>query len=149
MNRHAKIGAVVFSAALLTVSSSLAWAMATRHVAWDGMVMGKDGSKIRGLIEMAGGKVSGTTAVSINYKGDTPGAVRPWHVHIGSCKQGGRVLGNAAAYPVLTVKADGSAEAKGTLQLALPDSGNFYVNVHESAAKMGTVVACGDLLLED
>lgn len=145
MHRRSIAGALM----LLVLTSTLAYAAVLRHVAWDGMVQGRDGSKIRGLIEMAGGKVSGTTAVSVNYKGDTPGAVRPWHVHVGSCRQGGPVLGKAQAYPVLTVKPDGSAEAKGTLQLALPDSGNFYVNIHESATKMGTIVACGDLLLED
>jgi hypothetical protein len=35
------------------------------------------------------------------------------------------------------------------LRLALPDSGNYYVNIHESAAAMSKIVACGDLLLEE
>jgi hypothetical protein len=35
------------------------------------------------------------------------------------------------------------------LRLALPDSGSFYVNVHESASAMAKIVACGDLLLEE
>ena len=119
------------------------------HVAWDGMVLGKTGSTIRGLTEMVGGKEKGTTAVSISYKGDVPGATRPWHVHTGSCKKGGAVFGSATAYAALTVNAAGAAEGKGTLRVALPDSGEFYVNVHESPTKMGAVIACGDLLLEE
>ena len=43
----------------------------------------------------------------------------------------------------------GAAEGEATLRLALPDSGSFYVNVHESASAMAKIVACGDLLLEE
>jgi Cu-Zn family superoxide dismutase len=137
------------AAVLLITSSSLVSAAALRHVAWDGMVLGKGASKIRGLTEMVGGTVKGTTAVSVSIKGDVPGATRPWHVHIGSCKKAGAILGGANAYTPLTVQPSGAAESKSTLRLALPDSGEFYVSVHESVAKMGTVIACGDLLLED
>jgi len=141
---------VTAAAALLVVaSSSLLYAATMPHVAWDGMVLGKAGSKIRGLTEMVGGKVKGTTAVSVNYKGDVPGATRAWHVHIGSCKKGGAIFGGATAYTRLTVNAAGAAEGKATLPVTLPDSGDFYVNVHESPTKMGTIIACGDLLLED
>ncbi len=137
------------AALLLITSSSLVYAATVRHVAWDGMVLGKGGSKIRGLTEMVGGKVKGTTAVSVSYKGDVPGATRPWHVHIGTCKKTGAILGGARAYTPLTVQPSGAAEGKSTLRLALPDSGEYYVSIHESLATMGTVIACGDLLLED
>ena len=140
----------VFAATVLLIASSpLAYATTMRHVAWDGMVLGKEGSELRGLAEMVGGKTKGTTAVSVSYKGDTPGARRPWHVHIGSCKKGGAVLGGATSYAPLTASATGTAESKATLRLALPDSGEFYVNIHESPTTMGKVIACGDLLLED
>ena len=120
-----------------------------RHVAWDGMVLGVGGSKIRGEVEMVAGKVAGTTAVEVSYARDAAGAIRPWHVHVGSCAKGGPVLGAASAYPVLRVDAKGAAEGTATLRLALPDSGSYYVNIHESAASMSKIVACGDLLLEE
>ena len=120
-----------------------------RHVAWDGMVQGIGGSKIRGDVEMVAGKVSGTTAVEDTYARDAAGAVRPWHIHEGSCAKAGPVLGAASAYAALRVDAKGAAEGKATLRLARPESGSFYVNIHESAAAMNKIVACGDLLLEE
>jgi Cu-Zn family superoxide dismutase len=131
---------------ILTVSSSLAHAMTRRHDSWDGLVVGKNGSKIRGAGSMAAGKAGGTTLAEVKYKGDRAGAVRPWHVHVGSCAKGGPILGDASAYSALRVAATGDAEGKATLRLALPDSGSYFVNIHESPTKMGTIVACGDLL---
>ena len=41
--------------------------------------------------------------------------------------------------------AKGAAESKATLALPLPDTGSYYVNIHESSTSMGKIVACGDL----
>jgi hypothetical protein len=133
----------------LVAGSSLASSAERRHVAWDGMVLGVGGSKIRGDVDMVAGKTPGTTAIEVTYARDAAGAVRPWHVHVGSCAKGGPVLGAASAYPVLRVDSKGAAEGKATLRLALPDSGNYYVNIHESSAAMSKIMACGDLLLEE
>lgn len=146
---HIPRTALAVSALLLIVSSSLAYGLARPHIAWDGLLVGKGTSKIRGPIEMVGGKVLGTTLVTVNFKGDIAGASRPWHVHVGSCAKAGPVFGGAASYAPLRVSAAGLAEGKATLNVALPDSGSFYVNIHESASKMGSIVACGDLLLEE
>ena len=113
------------------------------------MVMGKSGSKIRGVIAMEAGKTAGTTSAVVKYAGDIAGATRPWHVHIGSCAKAGAVLGAPSAYTPLRVNAKGAAEGKAILRMALPDSGDFYVNIHESATNMGKIVACGELLLEE
>ena len=136
-------------ALLLTLSASLAAAAGARHIAWDGMVQGRGASKIRGLIEMVGGKVTGTTAVEVQYTGDAPGAARAWHVHVGSCAKGGAILGGANAYQSLTVDAKGAAKGKATLRVPLPESGSYYVNIHESSTSMGKIIACGDLLLAE
>jgi hypothetical protein len=113
------------------------------------MVMGKDGSKIRGDIEMEKGKAPKRTSVSVDYKGDVAGATRPWHVHVGSCAKPGPVLGDAKAYTPLTVSAAGAAKGKATLAMAMPEDGSYYVNIHESAANMSKIVACGDLLMHE
>jgi hypothetical protein len=113
------------------------------------MVQGRGASKIRGLIEMVGGKVTGTTAVEVQYTGDAPGAARAWHVHVGSCAKGGAILGGANAYQSLTVDAKGAAKGKATLRVPLPESGSYYVNIHESSTSMGKIIACGDLLLAE
>jgi superoxide dismutase, Cu-Zn family len=139
------------AAALLSVSlcSSLAYGLATRHGAWDGVLVGKSGSKIKGEIGMTGGAMPGITVVDVKFSGDVAGVVRPWHVHVGSCAKGGAVFGDPKAYTPLRVNAKGVAEGKATLRVSLPDSGYYYMNVHESAANMGKIIACGDLLLEE
>lgn len=144
MNRSS----LAVAALLLTLSSSLA-AMSLRHIAWDGMVQGKDGSKIRGLIEMVGGTAKGTTSAEVQYTGDTPGATRSWHVHAGSCSKAGAILGGAAAYPSLKVDAKGATKIKTTLRVRLPESGSYYIDVHDSPVNLGKLVACGDLLLAE
>ncbi|WP_310571368.1 hypothetical protein [Gemmatimonas sp.] len=140
--------AATATALLLTLTATTANG-AVRHVAWAGMVLGTNGSKIRGEVEMLAGKDAGTSVVEVSYARDAAGAVRPWHVHVGSCARGGPVLGAASAYPLLRVDGTGAAEGKATLRLMLPDSGSFYLNVHESASAMSKIVACGDLLLEE
>jgi len=137
------------TALLVAVTSSIAAAATVPHIAWDGMVMGRDGSKIRGLIEMLGGPTKGTTVAEIQYSGDTPGASRSWHVHAGSCAKGGAILGVASAYPALRVDGTGATKAKVTLRVALPESGSYYVDVHDSPQNAAKVVACGELLLAD
>ena len=98
---------------------------------------------------MVGGKVAGTTEVDVKLTGDVAGSTRPWHVHVGSCQKAGPIYGDAKAYAVLRISAKGAADGKATLRFSLPDSGYYYVNIHESVANMGKIVACGDLLLED
>ena len=134
---------------VLLVASSAAADVVRRHIAWDGMVMGKGTSKIRGLIEMVGGKVAGTTSVEVSYTGDASNVTRSWHVHRGSCAKAGRMLGVVTAYPLLRVNATGAVKAKATLRVALPDTGSFHLDIHESSGATGTVVACGELLLEE
>ncbi len=87
----------------------------------------------------------GQTQVTVNLTGVPAGDARPWHVHDGKCNSGGGIVGSASAYPPLTVGADGRATGNATLQLQLDEARDYHVNVHASAAQMGTIVACGDL----
>ena len=41
----------------------------------------------------------------------------------------------------------GNGTSKAAIALALPDTGSYYVNFHESSANMGKSVACGDLMM--
>jgi hypothetical protein len=137
---------LLLAAVVLVTSTASAAAL---HDAWEGMVMGKDGSKIRGEIEMEKGKAPKTTTASVDYKNDVAGAVRPWHVHVGSCAKPGPVLGDAKAYTPITVGANGAGKATATLTMVMPEDGSYYVNIHESAANMSKIVACGDLLMHE
>jgi hypothetical protein len=91
----------------------------------------------------------GKAQVTLTLTGDTPNTTRPWHIHIGSCAKGGGVLGGGTSYTPLAGDAKGAGSSKAALAAAFPDSGSYYVNVHESATAMATIVACGDLKFDD
>ena len=131
---------------LVALGSSVAYGLVL-HGSWSGMVMGKDGSKIHGTASMKGGK-NNTTKIAVKLTGDTPSTTRPWHVHVGSCTKAGSPLGGGSPYSPMVGNAKGTAQAKATLAMPLPDTGSYYVNIHESSANMGKIVACGDLKAE-
>ena len=131
-------------AILLATTSTIAMAVA-RHGDWSGKVMGKSGSKIHGSASMKAGKEHNTTNVMVKISGDGASMTRPWHVHMGSCAKAGGVFGGGNAYTPIAENKKGAGESKATLAVALPDTGSYYVNIHESATAMATIVACGDL----
>jgi len=141
MNKSAMTSAAV----LLAVSSTIASALVIRHGGWSGMVMGKEPSKIHGTATMKAGKDAGTTEVDVKLMGDAANMTRPWHIHVGSCAKSGPPLGGGKPYSPMVGDAKGSSEGKATLAMALPDTGSYYANIHESATSMATIVACGDL----
>ena len=134
---------VATATVLVALSSSIASGLVL-HGRWTGMVMGKDNSKIHGTATMKSGK-NNTTEVVVKLKGDTPSTTRPWHIHVGSCTSAGAPLGGGKPYTPMVGNAKGAAQGKATLALPLPDTGSYYVNIHESSANMGKIVACGDL----
>ena len=76
---------------------------------------------------------------------ETPGATRPWHIHAGSCEKGGGVVGGGRVYTPIAINDKGQGTGKATLPVALADTAAYYVNIHDAAAAMGIIVACGDL----
>jgi len=80
-------------------------------------------------------------------EGDTPGAVRPWHVHFNTCAAGGGIVGAEAAYPRLEVGPDGTASASVAIAEPLQVGAAYHVNVHRSNEDLATIIACGDLVL--
>lgn len=142
---------IVASFLALVVSSSAAFAIARRHIEYSVTVAGISGSKIRGtgLITPSENQSEAKTAVTLKFERDVAGAERPWHVHHGTCAKAGTILGGAKIYPSIKVDAKGTGIAKLSLPIVFPDTGVFYLSIHESAANMSKVVACGDLMLED
>jgi hypothetical protein len=87
----------------------------------------------------------GNTLVTLVLTGLPPGGPYPWHVHDGTC-EGGPIVGDPAAYPPLTVGADGRAEANARLiNLKLNEAKKYHVNVHRSPTDLATIIACGEL----
>lgn len=105
------------------------------------------GGTIAGTATVEPGTGAGTTVATVSITGAKPGAVYPWHVHIGKCGMtpGGKVWGDASAYKPLTAGSDGTAKGTATISLAVPMSGDYYVNIHASPSDMGTIVSCGNL----
>ena len=100
--------------------------------------------QVRGTAQwMRDGNTASTVTVAISNA--TPGGVHPWHIHVGHCGENGPIVGSAAAYSPLTVNDKGQASATAHLDMSLPVSGTYYVNVHASAANLGTIIACGNL----
>lgn len=93
----------------------------------------------------------GTTGfiATIDLENDTPGQVRPWHVHFGTCGSGGEIVGSAEDYPLLEIGEDGRAVATATVDERLERNVDYHVNVHLSEAELGTIIACGDLEEDD
>jgi hypothetical protein len=85
------------------------------------------------------------TEAHVLIENAAPGGQHPWHVHLGQCGADRGIFGPADAYPVLKVNGDGKAEADAILPVQMPRVGQYFVNVHASAANMGTIVACGNL----
>ena len=129
--------------AALSLSATVAFAMGQTH--WMGTVAGTNGAKTTGSAMMMAGKAAGTTEVTVELKGEAASVTRPWHVHMGSCAKAGTPFGGARNYTPLTIDDKGNGKSVVTLAVALPDSGSYYVSIHESTANMSNVVACGDL----
>lgn len=87
----------------------------------------------------------GHTIATVTLSGAPAGGTHPWHIHEGTCGSGGSIVGNAAAYPPLSVASTGQATAEAHLMLQLNEARSYHVNVHASPAEMGNIVACGNL----
>ncbi len=100
-------------------------------------------TQIRGTTSMAA--MDGMTHVAIELQNASPGGEHPWHVHRGRCGSNGSIVGDPGRYPILKIDGDGKAAKDAHLDMALPTSGDFYVNVHAGTSNMATIVACANL----
>src|SRR5688500_1767706 len=110
---------------------------------WDATLSPSNNSGVRGTSSAQ--SVGVGTGARININNATPGAVHPWHIHVGTCASGGGIVGSASDYPALTVSSSGTASADATIGAALNEQTAYHVNVHRSPTDMGTIIACGNL----
>jgi hypothetical protein len=83
---------------------------------------------------------------TLSIRGDSSGARRAWHVHFGACVEHGPIVGEDASYPHLVID-DGAAASEARILLDLDPNRGYSVNVHQSQAPFGTIIACGELVL--
>ena len=140
MKRSSFLGA----AALLAVSSSVAFGLVLRHMDWAAAVAGKDGSPIHGSATMKSTADDKGTEIDLKLMGVAASASHVWHVHTGSCTKAGAPWGGAGNYKPIVADAKGNGESKATIPLAVPDTGSYYVNIHEGTK----IVACGDMKMK-
>jgi hypothetical protein len=88
---------------------------------------------------------SARTAAFVSISNAVPGGRHPWHVHVGQCGNDQGIFGDADDYPVLEVEGNGQAEETAELDVAVPTSGQYFINVHASPNNMETIIACGNL----
>lgn len=137
--------ALTFAALGLVSVLAASLSAAPRMRDWAATLTGREGRKVAGTataVPTADGK---GVEVSVQLTGDTPGATRPWHVHVGSCAKSGGVFGGGRAYTPIAIDAKGNGSAKATVPAVFADTSTYYVNIHDAAAAMSIIVACGDL----
>lgn len=109
---------------------------------WSGNMSPMNGSSVSGSARGTSGH--DMTHVMVNVVGAQAGARLPWHVHEGTCTDASPpIVGAPAAYPPLTVGADGRASGEAHITLDLNEAKSYIINVHRSPTDL-TVISCGD-----
>jgi len=109
-------------------------------VRWTTSLSGLNGTNEVGRATLIG--VKNQTKVIIYVVNEPKGAVQPAHIHVGNCPKPGAVV-----YPLTNV-VNGNSVTLLDVKLSdiqNPKMGSLAVNVHESAAKIGNYVSCGNL----
>ena len=79
----------------------------------------------------------------IDIRNDIPGAVRPWHVHFGTCP-GGVIVGPPDLYRPLMITGNGTDAVTTVVPLPLDLDFAYSINMHVSLSDP-TIIACGEL----
>ena len=130
----------------LTSAPSTARAMAHALTKWCADLAPPDGvTGPHGSVVLEPGRRPSSTLVRVVISGDTPGALRPWHLHTGMCGGLGPIVGPEQSYARIRINARGNGVAVIELPVPFPETGTLFVNVHESVKAMEHIVTCGQL----
>jgi len=135
--------------ALLSLNSApqTARAMAVAVARWSAELVPPNGAiGPHGSVVLEPGRHPNHTRVRVVISGDTPGALRPWHLHAGTCGAVGPIVGPENSYARIRINARGNGVAVIELPIPFPESGALFVNVHESLKAMDHIVTCGQLV---
>lgn len=137
----------VFALLSLTAAPESAQALAHLHPnKWSAELEPPDGvSGPHGSVVLEPGRRPNHTTVRVVISGDTPGALRPWHLHSGICGEPGQIVGPEQSYQRIRINARGNGIAVIDLPIPFPEAGALFVNVHESLLAMDNIVTCGQL----
>lgn len=135
--------------ALLSLTSAPTSASAMVHALakWSAELAPPNGAiGPHGSVVLEPGKRPNSTRVRVVISGDTPGALRPWHLHTGICGDHGPIVGPEQSYARIRINARGNGVAVIELPIPFPEAGTMFVNVHESIKAMDHIVTCGQLV---
>ncbi len=130
----------------LTTAPQTARAMAHAVAKWSADLAPPNGAiGPYGSVVVEPGRQPNHIRVRVVISGDTPGALRPWHLHTGMCGEQAPIVGPEQAYAKIRINARGNGVAVIDLPIPFPEAGALFVNVHESAKAMDRIVTCGQL----
>lgn len=98
-----------------------------------------------GSVVLEPGRLPNHTRVRVVISGDTPGAVRPWHIHAGVCGEEAPIIGPQQPHDRIKINRRGNGVAVIDLPIPFPESGALFVNVLESVNALNHIVTCGQL----
>lgn len=144
----AALGSLVVGAALLVGCTDddddVMGPISGPTVTWVADIVGTSTYPISGAASVVIADDAQSFTATIEITGGVPGSTYPWHVHFGSCGEGGGIVGGDA-YPALDVGPDGTAATNTIVLYALDVTAPYSVNVHLSPSDLPTIIGCGDL----
>ena len=110
-----------------------------------GAITGTTTVALGGRGSMMRGSSSVETRSMLSLFGAAPGSTHAWHIHLGSCGNDRGILGAPELYTPVVVGNDGRGDITITLPFTTPNSGEFYIDVHDSQSSASRIVACAPL----
>lgn len=85
------------------------------------------------------------TRAMLSLFGAAPGSTHAWHIHLGTCGNDRGIIGSPELYTPVVIGNDGRGDMNVTLPFTTPNSGEFYVDVHDTQSSASRIVACAPL----
>ena len=110
-----------------------------------GAITGTTTVALGGRGSMMRGNSSVETRAMLSLFGAAPGSTHAWHVHLGTCGNDRGILGSPELYTPVVAGSDGRGDINITLPFTTPNSGEFYIDVHDSQSSASRIIACAPL----
>jgi hypothetical protein len=108
-------------------------------------ITGATSVSLGGRGSMMRGSSSIETRAMLSLFGAAPGSTHAWHIHLGSCGNDRGILGSPELYRPVVAGNDGRGDINVTLPFTTPNSGEFYIDVHDTQSSASRIVACAPL----
>ena len=111
--------------------------------------VGTSGTQLFGTVRLTPTSTAGEYSVAIDLRGAKLGNRIPWAIATGQCSEPSSTeLGDRVQYRVLQASADGTAQMKGSVRVALNERSVYHVSFFASPTERDRVVSCGPLVPE-